>query len=102
MTGERDLSPEQVAHVAKLARLHITDEESALFAKQLGEILTYVDQLQKLPTDEVEATLGVQPRGNVFRDDEVTSSLTQEEVLSNAWSAENGGFRIPKILEESP
>lgn len=94
------LKPEEVDHVAHLARLDLTPEERQRFATQLGAILDYVDQLKGLDTSGIEATLGVQPRANVFRADEARPSLTPDEVLANAPRRENGGFRIPRILEE--
>lgn len=95
------LKPEEVDHVATLARLDLTAEERQRFAEQLGAILDYVDQLKALDTSGIEATLGVQPRANVFRADEARPSLSPDEVLANAPRRENDGFRIPRILEEA-
>ncbi len=95
-----NISKEQVEHVAKLARLEVSDEEKTLFAKQLSSILTYVDQLKEADTAGVEPTATVLPAENVFRDDEVRPSLTQEEALANAPDQADGFFRVPKILED--
>jgi aspartyl-tRNA(Asn)/glutamyl-tRNA(Gln) amidotransferase subunit C len=96
------LSAAEVDHVAHLARLDITPEEREVFAGQLGEILEYVDRLQELDTEGVEATFAVQPRTNVFREDEPGPPLGPEQALANAPEREGDYFRIPRILEEAP
>ncbi len=98
MTGKR-LTSEQVDHVAHLARLEITSQEREIFCAQLGEVIGYVDQLQELATDDIDPTLGVQPHTNVFRDDVAVEPLGQAGVLANAPRAQDGGFRIPRILK---
>ncbi|MGE0488324.1 MAG: Asp-tRNA(Asn)/Glu-tRNA(Gln) amidotransferase subunit GatC [Vulcanimicrobiota bacterium] len=98
MTGNR-LSPQEVDHVAHLARLEITAAERESFCDQLGEVLGYVNKLQELATDEIAATLGVQPQPNVFREDVALEPMAQDQALSNAPQAQNGGFRIPRILK---
>lgn len=99
--GSRELDLAQVDHVARLARLDITDEERHAFARQLGSILDYVDQLQALDTSQVDPTLGVQPRCNVFREDVPTQSLDRDAALANAPLQEEGYFRMPRILEDA-
>ncbi|MCA9794169.1 MAG: Asp-tRNA(Asn)/Glu-tRNA(Gln) amidotransferase subunit GatC, partial [Candidatus Eremiobacteraeota bacterium] len=94
MTGKR-LAPEQVDHVAHLARLEITAAERERFCDQLGEVLGYVNKLQELPTEDIPATLGVQPQPNVFREDVAVEPMEQSKVLANAPQAQDGGFRIP-------
>jgi aspartyl-tRNA(Asn)/glutamyl-tRNA(Gln) amidotransferase subunit C len=94
------LSEEQVAHIAHLARLELTPEELTAAGTQLSAVLGYFDGLSAVDTSAVPATLGVQPRNNVFREDRVTASLTPVQALSNAPRAENDGFRIPRILDE--
>ena len=95
------LSREQVEHVAHLARLDLTEAEVEKARIDLAAILTYVEQLQELDTSGVEATLGVQPHGNVFRDDVPRESFPHEQILANAPHPQDGAFRIPRILEES-
>ena len=94
------ISKEQVEHVAKLARLEVSEDEKAMFARQLSAILTYMDQLKEVDTEGVEPTATVLPTENVFREDEVTPSLTQEQALANAPDQSEGFFRVPKILED--
>lgn len=94
-----DISREQVEHVAKLARLAVTDEEKGVFARQLSSILTYVETLNRLDTTSVEPTSHVLPIQNVFREDEVRPSLSREQAFANAPDTDGGCFRVPKIIE---
>ncbi len=95
-----EISKEQVEHVARLARLEVSEDEKAMFARQLSGILTYMDQLKELDTKGVEPTATVLPTDNVFRDDDVRPSLPQEKALANAPDQADGFFRVPKILED--
>jgi len=95
-----EISKELVEHVAKLARLEVSEDEKAMFARQLSAILTYMDQLKEVDTEGVEPTATVLPTENVFREDAVKPSLTQERALANAPDQADGLFRVPKILED--
>jgi aspartyl-tRNA(Asn)/glutamyl-tRNA(Gln) amidotransferase subunit C len=95
-----EISKEQVEHVARLARLEVSEDEKAMFARQLSGILTYMDQLKELDTKGIEPTATVLPTDNVFRDDDVRPSLPQEKALANAPDQIDGFFRVPKILED--
>lgn len=87
-----------VKHVAKLARLALTDDEVALYGAQLGALLTFVDEMSELNTDSVAATAQVIESRNVERDDVVTPCLSREDALAGAPRAQNGYFRVPKII----
>ena len=95
-----ELTAEQVAHVAKLARLDLSQEEAERFRKELSAIVGYVEVLRQVDTSQVPATLGVQPHSNVLRADEVTTPLGPEGVLANAPHRESDAFQIPRILDE--
>ena len=86
-----------VEHVAKLARLELTEEEKVKFSKQLGDILKYVEQMTKVDTTDVEPMSHAIPIVNVMREDKVVSEQTKEELMANAPSEEDGFFRVPKI-----
>ena len=86
-----------VEHVAKLARLELTEEEKAKFSKQLGDILKYVEQMNKVDTTDVEPMSHAIPIVNVMREDKVVSEQTKEELMANTPSEEDGFFRVPKI-----
>lgn len=89
-----------IAYVAQLARLELTDEEKVRLAGQLGRILEYVDQLRKLNVDGIEPTAHAIPQVNVFRKDEVRAGLSVEEALNNAPQRMNDLFVVPKVIEE--
>ena len=95
-----DITQKEVEHVAKLARLELSEDEKGMFTRQLSAILTYMDQLKTLDTRGVEPTMTVLPTENVFRDDEVRPSLPQERALANAPEQADGFFRVPRILED--
>ncbi len=95
-----EISKQQVEHVAKLARLEVSEDEKAMFARQLSAILTYMDQLKEVDTEGVEPTATVLPTENVWREDAVRPSLAQEQALANAPDQADGFFRVPKILED--
>ncbi len=93
------ISKQEVDHVAKLARLELTDQEKELFTNQLSNILTYVDQLNKLDTKNVEPTSHVLDIKNVMREDVADQSLAQEKALANAPDKAAGHYKVPKIIE---
>ena len=88
-----------VEHVAKLARLELSENEKELFTEQLNAILTYAEKLNELNTEHVQPTSHVLKLVNVMRDDHIRPSLTIEEVMSNAPEEEDGQFRVPAVLE---
>ena len=94
-----DISKEQVEHVAKLARLEISEAETEAFSRQLSGILTYVEKLKTLDTAGVEPTATVLEQTNIFRDDSVRPSLPVESALANAPEQEGGFFCVPRILQ---
>ena len=89
----------QVRHVAKLARLDLTDEEVARFSTQLSAILDYIEKLNELDTDSVEPLAHCLPIHNIFREDVVTESLDTELALENAPLHFENFFKVPKILD---
>lgn len=94
------ITREEVEHVARLARLALSEEEREKMRAQLDAILTYIDKLNELDTSQAEPTSHVIPMNNVFRDDVVRPSLSQEEALVNAPDRHDAFFRVPRILEE--
>jgi aspartyl-tRNA(Asn)/glutamyl-tRNA(Gln) amidotransferase subunit C len=96
------ITPQDVAHVARLARLDVTDEEVTLFAEQLGAVLEHARDVEALDTADIPPTQHPLPIRNVLRDDVPRASLDRDEVLSQAPSVESGRFRVPRILGEAP
>ncbi|CAN3128210.1 Asp-tRNA(Asn)/Glu-tRNA(Gln) amidotransferase subunit GatC [Mycobacterium sp. smrl_JER01] len=95
------ISRDEVAHLARLARLALTDSELDGFAGQLDAILGHVSQIQAVDVAGVEATDNPLKDVNVFRADEPQPSLTQEQALAAAPSATEGRFAVPRILGEA-
>ena len=90
-----------IEKVARLARLELSEEEKVTFGNQLEQILTYMEQLNRLDTSGVEPTSHAIPIYNVFREDEIRPSVPQEEVLCIAPDEEDGHFMVPRIIELS-
>ncbi len=93
------ITKEQVEHVAKLARLELTEDEKELYTKQLSKILDYIDQLNEVNTDGVEPMTQPIPTVNVMREDIIKKQFERTEMLKNAPHEEYGFFRVPKIGE---
>ncbi len=96
------ISRDDVAKVADLARLRLTDDELDTTTSQLGAILDHAADVEALQLDDVEPTTHPVPLQNVFRADVVTPSLDRDEVLAQAPAHEADGFRVPAILGEEP
>lgn len=94
------LSPDDVAALARLARIEMTDDELAHLAPQLDVILEAVASVSDVAADDVPPTSHALPLTNVFRSDEVRPSLPVEDVLAGAPAAEQDRFRVPRILGE--
>ncbi len=96
------ISPEEVAHVARLARLALTEEELERFTEQLGAVLDHAQDVEALDTAGVPPTAHPLPLANVWRDDIVVPCLDRDEVLAQAPDVEDYRFRVPRILGEAP
>jgi aspartyl-tRNA(Asn)/glutamyl-tRNA(Gln) amidotransferase subunit C len=93
------LSIDEVRWVAKLARLELSDSELEMMTRQLGAIVTYVDQLQKVNTDGVEPLAHALPIHNFFRDDEPRPSLPVDAALANAPDRRGDFYGVPAVLD---
>jgi aspartyl-tRNA(Asn)/glutamyl-tRNA(Gln) amidotransferase subunit C len=102
MTPSERITRADVEHVAQLARLALTEEELDALTSELGVILEHAAQVSALDTEGVEPTAHPLPLVNVLRADEVRRGLDREEVLASAPEAEDGRFRVPRILGEAP
>ncbi|GAA3390894.1 Asp-tRNA(Asn)/Glu-tRNA(Gln) amidotransferase subunit GatC [Cryptosporangium minutisporangium] len=94
------ISREEVAHLARLARLAVTDDELDMFAGQLDIILGAVARVGEVAADDIPPTSHAVPLTNVLRADEIRPSIDREMVLLAAPAAEDGRFRVPRILTE--
>jgi aspartyl-tRNA(Asn)/glutamyl-tRNA(Gln) amidotransferase subunit C len=88
-----------VAHVAHLARLALTDDELELFTGQLGAVLEHAADVEALDVGDVPPTAHPLPLRNVLRDDVPTPCLDRDEVLAQAPAVEDGRFKVPPVLE---
>lgn len=94
------ISRDEVAHLARLARLAVTRDELDTFAQQLDVILTSVARVGQVAADDIQPTSHAVPLTNVFRADEVRPGLTQGQALAGAPASEQGRFQVPRILGE--
>jgi aspartyl-tRNA(Asn)/glutamyl-tRNA(Gln) amidotransferase subunit C len=93
------ITKQEVEHVAKLARLELSDQDKDTLTTQLSNILTYVETLNELDTKGVAPTSHVLDISNVMRDDVPGVSLSQERALANAPEKAAGHYKVPKIIE---
>lgn len=89
-----------VQRIAKLARLRVSPDEAAHYAAQLAEILTYVEKVQAIPTDDIEPLTHPIPIHDVLRDDQPRPSLPRDAALANAPASCDGFFCVPKVLDD--
>ena len=94
------ISRDEVAHLARLARLAVSDDELDVFAGQLDVILGSVARVQQVAAADIPPTSHAVPLTNVLRPDVVRPCLDRDEVLAAAPAAEDGRFRVPRILDE--
>ena len=96
MAGTSNLD---VAYVARLARINLSEDEAKTFQKQLDDVLKYVDKLRQLDVTGIDVAAHALPAFNVFRDDAPRDWFTAEEALNNAPRQANGLFVVPKVVE---
>ena len=87
-----------IEHLAKLARLKLTDTEKEKFSNQMGTIIEYIEKLGELDTKNVEPTANVLGLSNVFREDVVTEPLTNQVPINDSPAHSKGHYEVPKII----
>lgn len=95
----RVISREEVIHIAKLAKLSLSDEEVEKYAKDLASIAEFIAELNEVDVSGVQPTAHVVDKNNVFRKDERKESFPREQILKNAPSKEAGCISVPKVVE---
>jgi len=95
-----EITPDLVRHLASLSRILVTDEEVEKLAGELGVIVDAVAEVNRAVSGDVVPTSHPIPMSNVFREDEIRPSLTQQEALSGAPDSADGKFRVAAILDE--
>lgn len=93
------ITPELIKYLESLARITLTEDEEKKVGAELQDILTYIDMLNELDTDGVEAMSHCFPVTNVMREDEVQPSMTPEEITANAPEEQDGCFVVPKTVD---
>lgn len=94
----RRLSDAQASHIAHLARLEFSPEDTGKYAGDLNNILEYVDKLREIDTENVDPTFQTAPLANVFREDEIVPSLETKKALANAPRKDDSYFLTPGIM----
>jgi aspartyl-tRNA(Asn)/glutamyl-tRNA(Gln) amidotransferase subunit C len=92
------VTKKDVEKIAELARLKFTDEELENFTPQMNEILSYMDKLNELDTENVKPLSHPVEQTNVFREDELKPSISTEDALKNAPAKDDHHFRVPKVI----
>ncbi|HOX39481.1 MAG TPA: Asp-tRNA(Asn)/Glu-tRNA(Gln) amidotransferase subunit GatC [Candidatus Brocadiia bacterium] len=93
------ITQKDVEYVANLARLELTGEEKERLARQLGDILDYINMLNRLDTTNVEPMAHAAIEHNVFREDGEPRSITPDETLANAPDRQGDFFKVPKVID---
>ena len=96
MGGTSDLD---VAYVARLARINLTEDDAKIFQKQLDDVLKYAEKLREVNVTDIDAAAHTLPVFDVFREDAPRDWFTAEQALSNAPRQANGLFVVPKVVE---
>jgi aspartyl-tRNA(Asn)/glutamyl-tRNA(Gln) amidotransferase subunit C len=92
------VTKKDVEKIAELARLKFSEEELENFTPQMNEILSYMDKLNELDTENVKPLSHPVEQTNVFREDELKPSISTEEALKNAPSKDEHHFKVPKVI----
>lgn len=93
------ITPDLIKYLETLARITLTEEEEKKVGGELQDILTYIDMLDELDTEGVEAMSHCFPVTNVMREDEVGASMTPDEIVANAPESQDGCFVVPKTVD---
>lgn len=93
------ITPDLIKYLEKLARITLTEDEEKKVGNELQDILTYIDMLNELDTDGVEAMSHCFPVTNVMREDEVQPSMSVDEIVANAPESQDGCFVVPKTVD---
>jgi aspartyl-tRNA(Asn)/glutamyl-tRNA(Gln) amidotransferase subunit C len=94
------ITPADLKHIAKLARIDLTESEEATFLPQLESVIEYFDVLNKVNTDGIEPTFRVNDQSNVFRQDEIKESLSVEDALSGATRTKDNYFVVTATIKK--
>jgi aspartyl-tRNA(Asn)/glutamyl-tRNA(Gln) amidotransferase subunit C len=97
-TKNRNISKEEIEHIAELAHIQLNEKEKEVFTDQFNDILDFFNEIDKVNTEGVPPTHHTLPVSNIYREDKITPSLSKEDALSNAPKKERGYFKAPRII----
>ena len=97
-TKNRNISKEEIEHIAELAHIQLNEKEKEVFTDQFNDILDFFNEIDKVNTDGVPPTHHTLSVSNVYREDKITPSLSKEDALKNAPKKERGYFKAPRII----
>ncbi len=100
MSASNKITPEELDHIAKLARIDLTDDEKKTYLPQLESVLEYLDILNKADTTNIKPTFRVNEQKNVFHQDEVKESFSQKDALSTATKTKDGYFEVVATIKK--
>ena len=92
------ITQNEITHIAQLAMLNLTEQETQNYTKDMQEILAYAEMINNLDTSHIDETIGATEQKNRFRKDEIIAFQSREDLLQNAPSQEEGMFQIPKVI----
>jgi aspartyl-tRNA(Asn)/glutamyl-tRNA(Gln) amidotransferase subunit C len=100
MTGNKKISPEEVKHIAELARIYLTEEEKEEFSKELSDILVYIGQLQEINTENVEPVSQITGMVNVFREDVIKEcdEKTRRRIIDDFPEEKDGYIKVKQVM----
>jgi len=93
------ITADDIQHVARLARLEVQDNDLAMFAEQIGDILGYVDKINQVTTESISPTAHAVSLVNAFREDEPGERSDNKDSLANAPAEEAGLFEVPRVID---
>lgn len=96
------ITRDEVTHVARLARLELSEDEIDVFTRQLGDILEHAADIEALEVGDIPPTAHPLPLRNVMRPDTLAGTLDRDELMAQAPAAEDGQFKVPPVLGEAP
>jgi len=100
MSSDQKITLSELDHIAKLARINLTESEKTIFLPQLESVLKYLDILNKVNTDNIEPTFRVNDQKNILRSDEPVESFDQKTALSSAPKTKDGYFVVPGTIRK--
>ena len=100
MKKQKNVTRDEVIRIAKLAKLHLDEEQIINYTKNINEILTYMEQLNEVNIKDIEPLSHVLEQSNIVREDIVTESLDTKEILKSAPQSSENHFVVPKVIEK--